>query len=262
LSDHTSEESKAGDVELIRLNKLMAHRGLCSRREADALIAAGSVKVDGVAVVMGGKYPAQVKIEIDGQGEASLGSKWTIILNKPRGFVSQLPEEDQRAAHELITLDRFEGELKDMGTICQEAAKAAVAGRLDRSSRGLLILTTDGRVVSSVTQGGTFAKKYLVECIHEVTDDHIRGLNKMRSLNEWKLKPMEVTSLGPKRLKFVLREGKKHQIREVCHAVGQDVRDLYRVAVGPMELGSLAEGRWRKLTTEEVELLTEPSKRI
>lgn len=246
--------------ELVRLNKLMAHQGLCSRREADKLIESGQVLVDGQAVEMGAKYPASAVVEILEAGTQQLESKWTIILNKPRGYVSQLPQDDQRDAHDLILPQRCDGDRKDLDRICIEAPKAAVAGRLDRSSRGLLIFSTDGRIVTAITQGGTFAKKYLVECTEDVSEEHIRALNNMRRLNDWKLKPMEVSRLDKRRLRFVLREGKKHQIREVCHAVGQDVRDLYRVSVGPIELGPLPEGRWRKLSPKEVELLVQPLK--
>jgi 23S rRNA pseudouridine2604 synthase len=248
--------------ETIRLNKLMAHRGLCSRREADALIAAGRVRLNGELVSVGSKVDPNVEISIDGEGEAELENKWVIMLNKPRGYVSHLAQEDQRPASDLVTLQRMEGALHPLvERICREAPTAAVAGRLDRSSRGLLLMCTDGRVVSAVTRDGHFPKKYLVECTTDVSDAQIKALLEMRRLNTWKLRPMEVSRLGPRRLRFVLREGKKHQIREVCHAVDLDVRDLYRVSVGPLELGPLADGQWRMLNRDELSLLLEPIKR-
>ena len=243
------------EPKLIRLNKLMAHRGLCSRREADALIAAGQVMVDGQdAAQLGAKVAENVEITLASAGQAVLNTKWVAVLNKPRGYVSQLAEDDQRDAHELLSLERYwqSASVPPPDREPPGLDNSAVAGRLDRSSRGLLVFSTDGRVVREITQGGRWSKKYLITCTTEVTSEQIKELNDMRSLGQWKLKPMLVSSLGGRRLRFELREGKKHQIREVCHAVGLDVSDLYRVAVGPLELGAMPEGRWRLLSPQEI----------
>jgi 23S rRNA pseudouridine2604 synthase len=243
--------------EPLRLNKLLAQRGLCSRREADALIAKGMVLVNGEIVTeMGMKFPSSSEVSLVQEGEKLLDQRWVAILNKPRGYVSQLAEEGQMDAHVLITRDRYQGNTDlNIDHVLETSHKAPVAGRLDRSSRGLLMFSTDGRIVREITQGGRWAKKYLVECTGPATDAQIESLNQMRILGEWKLKPMFVSRLSEKRLRFELREGKKHQIREVCHSVGLDVSDLYRVSVGPIELGPLLEGRWRLLNAEEIETL-------
>jgi 23S rRNA pseudouridine2604 synthase len=246
---------------LVRLNKLLAQKGLCSRREADALIAKGLVLVNGtVADQMGVKVPPDSDLTLKSEGSAELEQRWVAILNKPRNYVSQLAEEGQLDAHVLLTRDRFQGDsATPLDHVMQTCHQAPLAGRLDRSSRGLLIFSTDGRVVREITQGGRWAKKYLVECTGPVSDEQLEKLNALRVLGEWKLKPMLVSRLGERRLRFELREGKKHQIREVCHAVDLDVSDLYRVSVGPIELGSLSEGRWRLLTEAEIEVLLQPS---
>lgn len=253
---HSNLEShRPVEPKLIRLNKLMAHRGLCSRREADSLIAAGQVMVDGQdAAQLGSKVAENVKITLASAGQATLNTKWVAVLNKPRGYVSQLPEGDQRDAHELLSPERYwqSASVPPPDFDPPDIHSSAVAGRLDRSSRGLLIFSTDGRVVREITQGGRWSKKYLITCTTEVAPGQVKELNDMRSLGQWKLKPMCVSSLGGRRLRFELREGKKHQIREVCHAVGLDVSDLYRVAVGPLELGAMPEGRWRLLSSQEI----------
>jgi 23S rRNA pseudouridine2604 synthase len=123
------------------------------------------------------------------------------------------------------------------------------------------VFSTDGRVVREITQGGHWAKKYLISCTTDVTEEQIEALNAMRELGQWKLKPMRVSSLGGRRIRFELREGKKHQIREVCHAVGLEVSDLYRVAVGPLELGPMPEGQWRLLSAKEIEEVLSKSSR-
>ena len=242
------------EAELVRLNKLLAQRGLCSRREADDLIAKGLVLLNGEVVTqLGCRVAANSRLELNREGTQALEQRWVAILNKPRNYVSQLAEEGQIDAHVLLTRDRFYGDsATPLDHVMESCHQAPLAGRLDRSSRGLLIFSTDGRVVREITQGGRWAKKYLVECTGPVSDEQITGLGELRELGEWKLKPMLVSRLGERRLRFELREGKKHQIREVCHAVGLDVSDLYRVSVGPIELGTLPEGRWRLLSEAEI----------
>ena len=249
------------EPELVRLNKLLAQRGLCSRREADDLISKGLVLLNGEVVTqMGLRVPINSPLVLKREGTQVLDQRWVAILNKPRNYVSQLAEEGQIDAHILLTRDRFQGDPSTpLDHVMESCHQAPLAGRLDRSSRGLLIFSTDGRVVREITQGGRWAKKYLVECTGSVSDQQVEALCNLRELGEWKLKPMIVSRLGDRRLRFELREGKKHQIREVCHAVGLDVSDLYRVSVGPIELGSLAEGRWRLLTEEEISAVITPS---
>lgn len=238
---------------LVRLNKLLAERGLCSRREGDRLISAGSVRVDGEVAVVGLRVRPDAVVAIDGAGQEELAKRETVILHKPRGYVSHLPQDDQREAKELIREQRQWRE--DPKAELPDVARLSVAGRLDRSSRGLLILSSDGRVVKAITGSWRHAKKYLVECQTRAEDDQLSGLQEMRRLGQESILPMEVTRLKGRRLRFVLREGKKHQIREACHQVGLEVSDLYRVQMGPLELGALPEGRWRWLSAGELQSL-------
>ena len=116
-------------------------------------------------------------------GQDTLNSKWVAILNKPRGYVSQLPEGDQRDAHELLSLERYwqSAAVPPPDLAPPGIDSSAVAGRLDRSSRGLLVFSTDGRVVREITQGGRWAKKYLITCTTEVNPEQIKELKAWRA---------------------------------------------------------------------------------
>lgn len=238
----------------------MAQRGLCSRREADRLIAEGKVLVDGeLAPPKGMMVDPHAQISFSADGKEDLDARLTVILNKPRGYVSHLPEEGQEEARVLLRTDRYRGDLKggDLDDLCKRVAEASVAGRLDRSSRGLLVFSTDGVVAKFLTSGGVHSKKYLVQPKQRPSDDQVKELNELRKLLHWKILPMEVYRAPKDRLVFVLKEGKKHQIREACHHVGLEISDLYRVMMGPIELGPLQEGCWREISAEEREAIVE-----
>lgn len=237
---------------LERVSKLMTNRGLCSRREADRLIADGLVRVDGVIVELGAKAAPDARIEIKPSGERRLAAHVTVLLHKPKGIVSTQPTGDQIAAWTLITLDRFLGDAHREASerACAKPWTMATAGRLDATSRGLLVLTQDGVLARRITGSHEIAKRYLVEVDQPVSDAVLAALRGANALDGEPLLPMEVDRVAPRRLRFVLREGRKHQIRRVCQTHGLAVRDLLREAVGSWELGDLPEGRWRVVTGE------------
>jgi len=127
-----------------------------------------------------------------------------------------------------------------------------VAGRLDRASRGLLVLTQDGNVARRIIGGQGVEKCYLVRTAEPATDVQIRKLRGRLSLDAQPLRPMRVERLADDTLRFVLVEGKKHQIRRLCRRFGLTVVDLFRVAVGPLAIGDLPEGRWRLVRADEL----------
>jgi len=247
-SDHT----------LIRLNKLMADRGLCSRRESDRLIEAGHVIINGTEKAnLGQRVTPDVKLEIVEAASEFLEGRYVIALNKPIGYVSNLPQADQKAANELLLRENYKGNLNGeaLGKILNFRNEFAVAGRLDLASRGLLILSNDGRVVREITQSHWCKKTYMVTLMQSVSSEQVSRLEKMRRLGQWTLLPMQVTQVGDRCLKFILQEGKKHQIRQVCRSVNLFVKDLYRIKIGPIELSDLPSGSWRVLSDREVEEL-------
>lgn len=238
-----------------RVAKLMAERGLCSRREAERLIDAGLVTVDGVVMrEQGCKAAPEADIRIAARGAEGLAAQLTVVLHKPLGIVSTQPHPGQQAAWTLLTRTAAFGPLAPglRDRVAAEARTLSVAGRLDRASRGLLILTQDGTVARRLIGGDEVEKAYLVRTAEPPSDGQIAKLRGPLRLDERPLRPMRVDRVAANTLRFVLVEGRKHQIRRVCRHVGLHVVDLFRTAIGPIALGDLPERRWRVLTPAEL----------
>ena len=234
----------------LRVSKILAMRDLCSRREAEALIDTGEVSVNGEVVVLGAKADPTAEVRVTGPVLRRHQSKRTTALNKPGGYVSNLPADGEVEASALLRLSDETVEFVDR-------PRLSVCGRLDKHSRGLLVLTEDGTLARDIIAGDSVAKTYLVEVARAVTREDLRRLNGPLDFGadeDVSLKPIRVRRLAPTLLEFVLREGKNRQIRRVCDGIGLHVVDLLRVRMGKSDLGSLPEGSWRtmsKLETDE-----------
>lgn len=239
--------------QLIRLSKVMAERGICSRREADDLIARGAVYVNGLRVSeLGTKVPPDCKIELSESAKEELASLVTVILNKPIGFVSAQPEKDYQPAIQLLTAENFDGNADQIDIEPVRLNGLAVAGRLDIDSQGLLIFTQDGTIAKQLIGENTnVEKEYLVRVQGRTTQEDLKLLNFGLELDGAKLKPAKVEWINQDQLRFVLKEGKKRQVRRMCEAVGLKVLALKRVRVGEVRLSSLPEGKWRYLNKGE-----------
>jgi 23S rRNA pseudouridine2604 synthase len=239
--------------ENIRLSKLMAERGLCSRREADEWIAKGWVKVNGqITDVLGIRVPPDCEIELSPGAHKDSNSRVTILLNKPIGYVSGQPEKDYLPAVRLITDENHERAPGDILLERFHFDGLAPAGRLDIDSQGLLVFTQDGTVAKTLIGEHTeVEKEYLVRVHGRLSDRDLKLLNHGLSLDGKPLKPAKVEWLNEDQLRFVLREGKKRQIRRMCEMMGLEVLGLKRVRIGNIRLGSLAEGHWRFLAPGE-----------
>lgn len=238
--------------EKVRLSKLMAERGICSRREADEYIAKGLVLVDGIKIdQLGTKVDPNVKITLEAQALKQQKRLATIILNKPIGYVSAQPEPPYQPAVKLITPENQFGDSKQR--LRQEHFQGlAVAGRLDIDSQGLLLFTQDGRIAKKIIgEESKVEKEYIVRVQGKLPDDKLKLLNHGLSLDGKPLKPAKVEWLNQDQLRFILREGKKRQIRRMCEAVGLKVTGLKRVRIGKLRLGHLPEGQWRFLEDDE-----------
>lgn len=234
----------------MRLNKWMAQLGLCSRREAEALIAQGEVRVNGETVTEPGhKISPGETLTLGRAGAKALDDQLTAVLHKPVGYVSAQPEPGQTPAARLVTKANLVGRAPKL-----PGGKTLLAplGRLDMDSRGLLLLSEDG-VLAKAVIGPLSAvdKEYLVQVKGQITPQALSKLRHGLSLDGRRLKAARVDQLGPGRLRFVLREGRNRQIRRMCELVGLVVTDLFRTRIGPLELGDLPEGKWRALTAEE-----------
>lgn len=238
----------------MRLAKTMAHRGICSRREADTFILKGWVSVNGEVVSQKGFPVSQTdKIELSPEAERVQQNRITIVINKPVGFVSAQPEKGYAAAVSLITTaNHWKGDKTKRKFSSSHLAGLAPAGRLDIDSKGLLVLTSDGKTARKlVASNGTVEKEYLVRVEGKIKDGGLDLLNKGLWLDGEKLRPAQVVWQNENQLHFVLRQGKKRQIRRMCELVGLKVIGLKRVRIGSVRLGNLPEGKWRYLGKDE-----------
>lgn len=255
----TSINNSGRHFDLIRLSKLMTEKGICSRREADNLIERGLVFVNGERIsTLGTKVSPDVRVTLDAEALRSQKNLVTLILNKPIGIVSNLPEKGYQAAIDLITPEKaFLNSHKTLPSsfwrqIHSGDKNLAVVGRLDIESQGLLILTQDGRLVKSIIgEDSDIEKEYLVRVKGSLSEESLSLLREGLELDGKKLKKAEVEWLNQDQLRFILKEGKKRQIRRMCELVGLTVTGLKRVRIGKLKLGSLPEGFWRPMSEEE-----------
>lgn len=239
-----------------RINKWLGQSGVCSRREAEALIAEGLVSIDGEVVTDAGrKIVAGQTLVLSERADQAL-SAVTIVLNKPVGYVSGQPEPGKTPAARLLDADRRLGPGDPPG---RDALPPL--GRLDEDSHGLLLLSSDGVLAKAVIgPESRLDKEYLVRVTGKVTDSRLARLRFGLSLDGRALKRAEVTQEGDQDLRFVLTEGRNRQIRRMAEMVGLRVVDLQRIRIGPLSLGDLPQGRWRHLTPDERQLMIERSK--
>jgi 23S rRNA pseudouridine2604 synthase len=237
-----------------RLSKRMSELGLCSRREADEWIENGWVKVDGVVVnTLGVRVSPEARIEIDPAATRHQSEQVTILLNKPMGYVSGQAEDGYQPAVVLIRPEnRWSGDTAPIRFKASHLRGLAPAGRLDIDSTGLLVFTQDGRVAKRlIGQDSEVEKEYLVRVEGALSDEGIKRLQHGLELDGVRLKPARVSWQNEHQLRFVLREGRKRQIRRMCELVGLSVTGLKRVRSGSVPLGPLPVGQWRYLRPEE-----------
>ena len=239
--------------EPVRLSKRMAELGLCSRREADVYIENGWVRVNGTPAVLGQKVSPSDRIDLDKRAHQQQAQRVTILLNKPVGFVSGQPEKNYRAAAELISeANRWQGDHSRIDFQPQHLRGLAPAGRLDIDSVGLLVLTQDGRIAKQlIGEHSNSEKEYLVRVRGNLSEQGLALLNHGLSLDGEALRPAKVTWQNADQLRFILKQGKKRQIRRMCELVGLRVVGLKRVRIGRVRLGNLPEGQWRYLAPNE-----------
>jgi 23S rRNA pseudouridine2604 synthase len=249
-----------------RLNKRMAELGLCSRREADAWIEQGWVRVNGQVAGMGMQVTPADRITVDKAAEQKQQQQVTILLHKPVGYVSGQAEDGHQPAVTLVQArNHWQGDPSRTRFSPAQLRGLAPAGRLDIDSVGLLVLTQDGRVARQlIGEDSDIEKEYLVRVIWQgpqgdVTQnvqtvfprEQLARLRHGLSLDGKALKPAQVDWQNPEQLRFVLKEGKKRQIRRMCEQVGLKVVGLKRIRMGRVTLGQLPAGQWRYLAPHE-----------
>ena len=245
--------------ELVRLSKRISELGIASRREADAWIEKGWVKVNGEIATLGIKVTHSDRIQISSKAKNEQKKLVTILLNKPVGYVSGQAEDGYEPAKVLITARNHWAKDDAPNRFSPSQLNHLVpAGRLDIDSVGLLVLTQDGRVAKSIIgETSDLEKEYIVRVSAldgsrpNLSTDNLALLNFGLQLDGKPLLPAKVSWLNDDELRFILKEGKKRQIRRMCEAVGLKVLRLKRVRVGKIVLGNLPLGQWRYLKPDE-----------
>ncbi|UCV22238.1 pseudouridine synthase [Ferribacterium limneticum] len=237
----------------VRLSKVMSERGMCSRREADLWIERGWVFVDGERVSeLGSRIDPNAEVAISKEAKFDQAKQVTVLLNKPVGYVSGQPEPGFTPAITLITLENQVKQSGDPEFKPWMLRSLAPSGRLDIDSTGLLVLTQDGRVAKKlIGDDSQVEKEYLVRVAGEMIKGGLDLLNHGLELDGQALKPARVKQLNEDQLHFILKEGKKRQIRRMCELVGLRVIGLKRVRIGRVKLGELEVGQWRFLRADE-----------
>lgn len=228
-----------------RLQKIIAQRGVCSRRKAEELILAGRVRVNGIVAKLGESADPDVdRIELDGASLPSIDEKVYIMLNKPRGYVTTLSDEKGRPNV---------SQLVDIGV------RIYPVGRLDMDSEGLLIMTNDGDLADRLMHPrGEVRKTYEVWATGYMAGSE-KLLERPITLDGYTIRPPKVELLDSRGDKghflITIHEGRNRQVRRMCQAAGMQVTRLRRISEGSLKLGDLKKGCWRHLTPDEIQFL-------
>jgi len=231
MLEYVNMEQKPG--ELIRINKYLAQKGIATRRDADKIISAGKVLINGVKAVLGDKVSNIDNVEILGKSSKKLVY---YAYNKPRGVITHSPQRGEKDVLES-------SKLRNVFPI----------GRLDKDSEGLLILTNDGRITERLL-GPDYEheKEYLVKTRHVIKQSYINIMERGMELEGLMTKPCKAKMLDENSFRIILTEGKKHQIRRMCDALSIPIESLKRVRVMNIRLGSLKENDHREIVGEEL----------
>lgn len=223
------------DAYPMRINKYLAHQKYCTRREADDMISAGKVLINGARAQLGDKVNEGDKVEV----RFRVKTYRYYAYNKPRGVITHSPDEDEKDIRQSVPL-------KGVFPI----------GRLDKDSHGLIILTDDGRITDSLLNpDNTHEKEYLVTTKEELQSNFPARIEPGVNIEGYMTRPCTVRVLGKHRFAITLTEGKKHQIRRMCAALGLVVTDLERTRVMNVKLSGLGTGAHRAIVGQELATL-------
>ncbi len=225
----------------MRLNKYLSDAGVCSRREADRLVEAGRVTIDGQIAVMGQKVLDGQQVAVDGKAVAVQEKKVILAVNKPIGVVCTTSDKDR--AENIVEL-------------LQYPLRIYPVGRLDKDSEGLLLMTNDGALMDEVLRARNgHEKEYIVEIDKPVTDEFVQGMAAGVPILDTVTRPCQMEKIGRNRFRIILTQGLNRQIRRMCEYFGCRVVSLKRVRIVNIRLGNLPLGGYRELTkAEEQEL--------
>jgi 23S rRNA pseudouridine2605 synthase len=230
----------------VRLNAYLARAGVAARRRADELIKAGRVTVNGRRGELHDFVGGRDVVEVDGERVAPQALAY-VLLHKPAGVVTTARDPQGRpTVVELV----------------EHASRLVPVGRLDADTTGALLLTNDGELAHRLAH-----PRYEVDKVYEVEVEGVPSAEALRRLGEGvelddgRTTPARVRRLGPSQIELTIHEGRKHQVKRMCEAVGHPVRMLHRSRYAGLDLAGLAPGRWRELSPEEVSSLRQQARR-
>lgn len=224
--------------EEIRLNKYLSEAGVCSRREADRLIEAGKVTVDGVTASMGMKVVPGQQVVCDGKTVGGKDRPVLLAVNKPRGIVCTTSDKDR--AENIVEFLNY-------------PIRVYPVGRLDKESEGLLLMTNQGEMMDQILRGRNgHEKEYQVTVDKKITGDFIRRMGAGVAILDTVTRPCEVEQTGEKTFRIILTQGLNRQIRRMCEVLGYQVTKLRRVRIMNIKLGNLKTGAYREVTGAEL----------
>ena len=228
-----------------RLQKIIAARGVCSRRAAEEWIRQGRVRCNGVVAQIGDTAGEADEITIDGQPLPAQGEHIYLMLHKPRGYVTTLSDEKGRKnAAQLVA---------DCG------ARVYPVGRLDMDSEGLLLFTNDGAFANRLMHPSHEVKKTYRVQVRGYSPENVRRLREPVELDGYCIRPPEVQVINETQdgavLEITIHEGRNRQVRRMCQMAGMYVKRLVRIREGSLALGDLKPGAWRYLTEAEIRAL-------
>ena len=223
--------------EAFRLNKFLSEAGVCSRREADRLIEAGRVTVDGKKAETGMKITPGQEVRVDQKLVKPEEEMIVLAVNKPRGIVCT---EEKREPDNIIRFLNY-------------PTRITYAGRLDKDSEGLLLMTNNGDIINKMMRAGNYhEKEYLVTVDKPVTEEFLQNMARGVPILDTVTRPCQVKKEGKKTFRIVLTQGLNRQIRRMCEALGYKVVTLKRVRIMQIRLGDLKPGQYRPLTEQEL----------
>ena len=230
-------------MEQIRINKFIKECGVASRREADVFVEEGRVSVNGNTATPGMMVSDTDEIKVDGKIIQRLNEKHVVAFYKPVGVVCTKKDE-----HAKVTLQ----------DVFSYPVTLTYAGRLDKDSEGLLIMTDDGELVEKMMRGRYgHEKEYVVKLKREVTEEFLKRFEKGVYLKELEVttRPCKIRKTGPKEVRVILTQGLNRQIRRMCMALGNEVKELKRIRVVNILLNDLKPGEYREITEAELKEL-------
>ena len=237
--DNKRLKEQKSNTEEIRLNKFLSDAGFCSRRQADRLIEEGYVKVNNETALMGQKVTLLDKVTVDGKEVSREEEQIVIAFNKPVGVECTT---DKNNPDNIVDYINYKKRIYPIG-------------RLDKNSQGLILLTNDGALVNNILKASNYhEKEYEVTVNKRITNEFIHNMRNPVPLDEINAvtRRCKVTKEGPDQFRIILTQGLNRQIRRMCEYFGYRVTKLKRVRIMNIELGNLKEGRYRKLTPDEL----------